>query len=46
MPDYEALTEINVLAGRHFRDARLSMKGIPPCRLELLRYLDLSAIGV
>jgi type I restriction enzyme R subunit len=28
--DYEALSEINVLAGKHFRDARLSMKGIPP----------------
>lgn len=27
--DYQALTEINVLAGRHFRDERLSMKGIP-----------------
>lgn len=30
MSDYNALTEINVLAGKHFRDARLSMKGIPP----------------
>jgi type I restriction enzyme, R subunit len=30
MPEYEALSEINVLAGKHFRDARLSMKGIPP----------------
>ncbi len=30
MPDYQALNEINVLAGKHFRDARLSMKGIPP----------------
>lgn len=30
MADYEALTEINVLAGKHFRDERLSMKGIPP----------------
>jgi type I restriction enzyme, R subunit len=29
MGDYSALTEINVLAGKHFRDARLSMKGIP-----------------
>jgi type I restriction enzyme R subunit len=28
--DYEALAEINVLAGKHFRDGRLSMKGIPP----------------
>ena len=25
-----ALAEINVLAGKHFRDGRLSMKGIPP----------------
>jgi type I restriction enzyme R subunit len=30
MRDYQALTEINILAGKHFRDARLSMKGIPP----------------
>jgi type I restriction enzyme R subunit len=28
--DYHALSEINVLAARHFRDERLSMKGIPP----------------
>jgi type I restriction enzyme R subunit len=28
--DYNMLTEINVLAGKHFRDQRLSMKGIPP----------------
>ena len=28
--DYQALAEINVLAGKHFRDGRLSMKGIPP----------------
>lgn len=27
--DYQALAEINVLAGKHFRDKRLSMKGIP-----------------
>lgn len=30
MNDYKALAEINVLAGRHFRDERLSMKGMPP----------------
>jgi len=30
MRAYNALTEINVLAARHFRDERLSMKGIPP----------------
>ena len=29
MDDYQALFEINVLAGKHFRDSRLSMKGIP-----------------
>lgn len=28
--DYKVLTEIYVLAGKHFRDGRLSMKGIPP----------------
>ena len=30
MGDYQALVEINVLAEKHFRDARMSMKGIPP----------------
>ncbi|MEK7243808.1 MAG: restriction endonuclease subunit R, partial [Thermodesulfobacteriota bacterium] len=30
MADYQALTAINVLAAKHFRDERLSMKGIPP----------------
>ena len=30
MGDYQTLTEINALAEKHFRDARLSMKGIPP----------------
>jgi len=30
MNDYNALYEINILAGKHFRDQRLSMKGIPP----------------
>lgn len=29
MANYQALAEINVLAGKHFRDERLSMKGIP-----------------
>ena len=29
MGDYNALSEINILAGKHFRDERLSMKGIP-----------------
>jgi type I restriction enzyme, R subunit len=30
MAQYERLAEINVLAERHFRDGRLSMRGIPP----------------
>jgi type I restriction enzyme, R subunit len=30
MSNYERLAEINVLAEKHFRDGRLSMKGIPP----------------
>lgn len=29
LKDYNLLTEINVMAGRHFHDMRLSMKGIP-----------------
>lgn len=28
--DWKAFTEINVLANKHFRDGRFSMKGIPP----------------
>ena len=28
--DYKALAAINILAGKHFRDKRLSMKGVPP----------------
>ncbi len=30
MEDYQSLTEVYALAGKHFRDRRLSMKGIPP----------------
>jgi type I restriction enzyme R subunit len=30
MSSYQRLEEINVLAGKHFRDERLSMTGIPP----------------
>jgi len=30
MGNYEALMEINILAAKHFRDVRLSMRGIPP----------------
>ncbi|MFA7172718.1 MAG: HsdR family type I site-specific deoxyribonuclease [Kiritimatiellia bacterium] len=30
MRDYNALAEVNVLAGKHLHDQRLSMKGIPP----------------
>jgi type I restriction enzyme R subunit len=30
MRDYKAMVEVNVMAAKHFRDARLSMKGIPP----------------
>lgn len=30
MSDYNALVAINELAAKHFRDERLSMKGIPP----------------
>jgi type I restriction enzyme R subunit len=28
--DYNALSEVNVMAAKHLRDERLSMKGIPP----------------
>jgi len=30
MKNYQILAEINVMAGKHLRDERLSMKGIPP----------------
>lgn len=30
MGDYQSLAEVNVLAERHLRDKRLSMRGIPP----------------
>ena len=30
MPDFQQLCEINVMAANHFRDSRLSMKGVPP----------------
>ena len=47
MADYQALTEINVLAGKHFRDERLSMKGIPPkLRVITDAYLESKGIDV
>lgn len=30
MRQYQALVEVNVMGEKHFRDARMSMKGIPP----------------
>ena len=45
MGDYNALSEINVLAGKHLRDRRLSMKGIPP-KLRVLTDKYLKSQGV
>jgi len=47
MQEYNELTEINVLAGKHFRDDRLSMKGVPP-KLRALtdQYLESKGIDV
>jgi type I restriction enzyme R subunit len=42
---YNALTEINVLAGRHLNDQRLSMKGIPP-KLRALTDVYLASRGI
>lgn len=42
---YNALTEINVLAGRHLNDQRLSMKGIPP-KLRALTDAYLASKGI
>ena len=47
MDDYQALTEINVLAGKHFRAKRLSMKGIPPkLRAITDKYLESKSIDI
>ena len=47
MQDYKALAEINLLAGKHFRDRRLSMKGIP-AKLRAItdRHLESQGIDV
>ncbi len=45
LPVYNALTEINVLAGRHLDDQRLSMKGIPP-KLRALTDAYLESKGI
>ncbi len=45
MGDYQVLTEINVLAGKHFRDERLSMKGVPP-KLRTLTDAFLTSRGI
>jgi type I restriction enzyme R subunit len=42
---YNVLTEINVLAGRHLNDQRLSMKGIPP-KLRALTDQYLASQGI
>ena len=45
MGDYKALSEINILAGKHFRDERMSMKGIPPkLRTITDKYLESKSI--
>ena len=43
--DYKALAEINVLAGKHFRDQRLSMRGIP-AKLRAITDAHLESRGV
>ncbi|MDE0282894.1 MAG: HsdR family type I site-specific deoxyribonuclease [Gammaproteobacteria bacterium] len=45
MDDYKALAEINVLAGKHFRDQRLSMKGIP-AKLRAITDTHLESRGI
>lgn len=45
LPDYKALTEISILAGKHFRDGRLSMKGIPP-KLRAIADAHLQSKGI
>ena len=43
--DYKTLAEINVLAGKHFRDERLSMKGIP-AKLRAITDAHLESQGI
>ncbi|HUX22188.1 MAG TPA: type I restriction endonuclease subunit R [Spirochaetia bacterium] len=45
LDDYNTLAEINLLAGKHFRDGRMSMKGIP-AKLRAItdRYLESKGI--
>ena len=45
MADYAALAEINVMAAKHFRDDRLSMKGIPP-KLRAITDAHLESKGI
>ena len=45
MGDYKALAEINVLAGKHFRDRRLSMKGVP-AKLRAITDAHLESRGI
>ena len=45
MSSYKALAEINVLAGKHFRDQRLSMKGIP-AKLRAITDVHLASQGI
>lgn len=43
--DYNALSEVNVMASKHMRDERLSMKGIPPKLLGITdQYLESKGI--
>ncbi len=47
LAEYQALAGINALAGKHFRDERLSMKGIPPkLRAITDKYLESRGIDI
>ena len=45
MSDYNSLAEINLLAGKHFRDQRLSMRGIP-AKLRAITDAHLESRGI
>jgi type I restriction enzyme R subunit len=45
MGNYQSLMEINVLAGKHLRDDRLSMRGIPP-KLRAITDVFLESRGI
>lgn len=45
LPDLKALSEINVMAGKHFHDSRMSMKGVT-AKLRTIADAHLESVGI